>query len=339
MKKWVLSIVGAAILAPQLTTHAAAVDQTDIVNYSQNYIGTPYQMGASTNTTSAFDCSSYLQHIYSSIGIDLPRTTIEQANVGEHVSRADLQKGDIIVFAGTYRPGISHTGMYIGGNQFISAKSSTGVSIASLDNPYWGPKYHSTRRVINEPTQKEIAIRESYIYIDVPNDHWAQNAIENLSNQEIILGKTDGTFAPRDAITREQAAMMIDRYFDLEGSPHQPYSDVDTDRSGASAIAAVTESGIMQGYKDETFRPEEDINREEIAAILYRAMPELEIDETIDMSESFSDLDEDQWSIDEINTVSQNEIILGYQNGTFGPADDTTRAQFATMLDRASKIE
>lgn len=117
----------------------------NIINESKKYLGIPYLYGGST--TSGFDCSGYTQYVYRKFGISLSRSSVGQANNGSRVSKNNLQPGDLVIFEGTYKPGPSHTGIYLGNDMFITATSSKGISIASLNSSYWGSHYAYGRRV------------------------------------------------------------------------------------------------------------------------------------------------------------------------------------------------
>jgi cell wall-associated NlpC family hydrolase len=68
-------------------------------------------------------------------------------NSGVRVTRSNLQVGDILIFANTYKAGPSHAAIYIGGGRFIHAENeSTGVTISSLSTSYWGSRYYSAVR-------------------------------------------------------------------------------------------------------------------------------------------------------------------------------------------------
>ncbi|MFP3728529.1 NlpC/P60 family protein [Priestia filamentosa] len=108
--------------------------------------GIPYVWGGATH--SGFDCSGFILHLFKEEGINsLPRNSADIYKHGIYVSKSNLQPGDIVFFKNTYRPGISHMGIYIGNNQFVHASSSKGTTITSLDNSYFGPRYAGAKRI------------------------------------------------------------------------------------------------------------------------------------------------------------------------------------------------
>ena len=114
---------------------------TNIVAEASKHIGTPYKWGG--QTTAGFDCSGFIQYVFKQQGISVPRTAASQHSAGSSVS--NLQVGDVVFFE-TYKAGPSHNGIYIGNNQFIHSGSSTGVTITSMDNSYWKPRYLGAKR-------------------------------------------------------------------------------------------------------------------------------------------------------------------------------------------------
>ncbi|HET8631183.1 MAG TPA: NlpC/P60 family protein, partial [Thermomicrobiales bacterium] len=76
------------------------------------------------------------------------RTTFEQAFAGVHVDRDQLRPGDLVFFANTYAPGITHVGIYLGAGRWVTAEDEdTGVVVLSLDSPYWSAHYAGARRI------------------------------------------------------------------------------------------------------------------------------------------------------------------------------------------------
>ncbi len=124
----------------------ANVSEHPIVTTAKKYIGVPYLWAGTT--PAGFDCSGYTQYVFRQHGISLNRTTQTQYQQGSYVAKSDLQPGDLVFFQNTYRPGISHVGIYVGDGNFIHASSSRGVVIQALSDAYWAPRYYGARRFL-----------------------------------------------------------------------------------------------------------------------------------------------------------------------------------------------
>jgi cell wall-associated NlpC family hydrolase len=105
--------------------------------------GKPYALGGVG--PSSFDCSGLTQWAMARVGIQLPRTSFQQASAGVHVDRAAIQAGDLVFFDAN-GPGASHVGIATGPTTAISA-TSHGVREHSTVGPYWGAHYYGARRV------------------------------------------------------------------------------------------------------------------------------------------------------------------------------------------------
>lgn len=116
-----------------------------LIQTASRYMGVPYVFGGTT--PNGFDCSGFTRFVFANYGIQLPRAADEQYDVGQSVSYNRLQPGDLVFFS-TYAPGASHSGIYLGNGQFISATSSRGVAIDRMESSYWGARYIGARRVL-----------------------------------------------------------------------------------------------------------------------------------------------------------------------------------------------
>lgn len=108
--------------------------------------GVRYRLGGSSKR--GIDCSAFVQRTFrEQFGLELPRSTNEQRDIGKSVSRSDLRTGDLVLF----RAGSTgrHVGIYIGNDQFVHASTSSGVTISNLSEPYWKKRYNQARRVLN----------------------------------------------------------------------------------------------------------------------------------------------------------------------------------------------
>jgi len=100
--------------------------------------GTPYRLGGSSKR--GIDCSAFTQVTYrQQFGLPLPRTTEQQAEYGQQVSRSEMVSGDLVLFKTGFS--VRHVGIYVGNGQFLHASTSRGVMISRLDNPYWKKHY------------------------------------------------------------------------------------------------------------------------------------------------------------------------------------------------------
>jgi len=116
-----------------------------VIQTALRYTGVPYSFGGTT--PNGFDCSGFTRFVFAQSGISLPRMADEQYEIGQRVAANRLQVGDLVFFT-TYEEGASHTGIYLGNGQFISATSSRGVAVNSLFSGYWGARYIGARRVL-----------------------------------------------------------------------------------------------------------------------------------------------------------------------------------------------
>lgn len=92
-----------------------------VVAAATKYLGVPYQWGG-TDPKSGLDCSGLTQRVFADVGIDLPRTSSQQATAGRPVANlADAKPGDLVFFDYSSRPGIDHVGIYVGDGKMIAA--------------------------------------------------------------------------------------------------------------------------------------------------------------------------------------------------------------------------
>ncbi|MEN2464883.1 NlpC/P60 family protein [Ornithinibacillus sp. FSL M8-0202] len=119
----------------------APANYTGIIQTAQEHIGTPYVWGGSS--PGGFDCSGFIQYVYSVNDVTIPRTVSDIWNFATPVN--SLSVGDIVFFE-TYKPGPSHAGIYIGNNQFIHA-SLDGVEVSNMDESYWQTRYLGAKRI------------------------------------------------------------------------------------------------------------------------------------------------------------------------------------------------
>ena len=131
-----------------IDTHDATPDK--IIKTARQYLGVPHCMGGTT--MKCMDCSGLLVAVFAGHGIQLPHNSEEQARYGRVITgMEDLRKGDMVFFIRSYKTNhfITHSGIFLGDNKFIHTSSSDGVTITSLDDPWWNERYLFGTRVFD----------------------------------------------------------------------------------------------------------------------------------------------------------------------------------------------
>ncbi|MFK2826761.1 alpha/beta fold hydrolase [Bacillus sp. B190/17] len=169
-------------------------------------------------------------------------------------------------------------------------------------------------------------------FSDVNSNFWAYKEIKYIAEKGYINGYPNGTFQPNRAVTRAQAAKILANalQFDEKSVTDKTvFKDVGEGNEFLPYIRFLHQKGIMSGYTDGTFQPNEPLTRAQIARILATAFqlkgnPE----------KPFKDVRKDHWAAHYIDALAANGIAAGNSNGTFGPAEQVTRAQTAAFLYR-----
>ena len=142
-----LNVFMAAGIEKEINTHNTSADE--IIKTAQKYLGVPHCMGGTT--MKCMDCSGLLFTVFARYGISLPHNSEEQARYGIIIAGMnELKKGDLLFFIKSYKTNlfITHSGIYIGNNKFIHASSRNGVTITSIDDPWWKQRYIFGTRVL-----------------------------------------------------------------------------------------------------------------------------------------------------------------------------------------------
>ncbi len=163
----------------------------------------------------------------------------------------------------------------------------------------------------------------------IPN--WAEDAIKKLTEQGIIKGNDDGSFAPNKGVNRAELAKIIvlATGIEVKETAHRHFSDVPPGAWFHPYVEAIYDKGWINGYPDGTFKPDWGINRAEIAKIVANAF---ELSELNIGSYNFQDVNRKDWFFPFVQKVYQNQIMTHDGRGYFFPGENLKRAQAAKIV-------
>ncbi|THU38526.1 NlpC/P60 family protein [Niastella caeni] len=120
-----------------------------LYTFIDKWMKTPYKYGG--NDENGIDCSAFIQRLLNDVyNIQVPRTSAQQfftKNVEPFHDNSYFSEGDLVFFCTVPGNPISHVGMYLRNRYFINASTSSGVSLANLDDPYWKKRFVAAGRV------------------------------------------------------------------------------------------------------------------------------------------------------------------------------------------------
>lgn len=139
------AVPGTPIIPRPPAGPAGGADGYSISSTALSLRGAPYRNGGTD--PQGFDCSGFVQYVFSQHGLKLPRDVRNQFDKGKDVDPTTLEPGDLVFFT-TVAPGASHVGILIGGSQFVHAPSSAGVvRVENLSSPYWASRFVGAKRM------------------------------------------------------------------------------------------------------------------------------------------------------------------------------------------------
>ena len=168
--------------------------------------------------------------------------------------------------------------------------------------------------------------------------HWAENDVIYLQRKNIILSSS-GNFLPENNITRAEFAVYITRILSLKSddSAAGKFTDLNSDAYYYQAVISAASAGLINGKTENTFAPNEAITRQEMAALMLRALNKVnkvpvDYDNALD---NFGDRSRvSDWAQSSCAAIVKAGLIVGKQNNCFCPQDTTTRAEAVVILAR-----
>ena len=176
----------------------------------------------------------------------------------------------------------------------------------------------------------------SATFSDLGNTNWARPAIEEMSKMGYIGGYEDGTFKPSKEITRAELLTIINKMNNFTEEAEITFTDVSSTNWAYREIRKAVAAGYVAGFNDNTFKPNENVTREQIAVMLNNLYKLEEKDRNINIA----DIDQiASWAKTAVKNVVSNGIMNGYSDGTFGGKRRITRAEGVVALHNISNSD
>jgi hypothetical protein len=204
------------------------------------------------------------------------------------------------------------------------------------------------------PANGQITIRDvpadrDEIFDDVPLDFWAYSQTKGCVDAGIVSGYDDGLYHPDWPVTRDQMAVYISRALaggddnvpDFTDTPTFP--DVDETHWALDYVEYAVEQGVVGGYEDGTYQPDNPVTRDQMAVYVARALvaPSGEAglaDYVPADPRNFPDVPDGFWSYRHVEYCVENGVVAGYEDGYYHPEITVTRDQMAVYVARAFNL-
>lgn len=232
-----------------------------------------------------------------------------------------VKNANCVVFASeTLVSGETYT-LYVGGAESATATAAEGTGNGGMGG------------LGGQPTGQTQTTRTG-TFQDVTSEKWYYQAVEYVSLRGIMNGISSQSFAPDTGLTR---AMLVQMLYNMETAPQAgsaSFTDVKSDAWYAAAVSWAASNGIVDGYEDGSFAPEDVVTREQAALILYRyaAYMGYSTSDKNDLTGYQDTAAVSSYALEALRWANAAGIVNGTDSGALLPQGSTTRAQAATML-------
>lgn len=166
---------------------------------------------------------------------------------------------------------------------------------------------------------------------DLQNAKWAEASIQKMVEKGYVGGFPDGTFRPSASISRAEFMAIINKMNNFTEEADVEFKDVSKSHWAYNEIRKAVKAGYASGFPDGTFKPGAPVTREQAAAIIS-SLYEFENNAN---SVAIKDLSKvSPWAADSVAKMLSNNIMSGYQDGSFGGKNPMNRAECIVVLDR-----
>lgn len=264
------------------------------------------------------------------------RTITIQSSFGGKVTASASQaaQGKVITLTALPNSG------YVLKSLTVTTASGTSVPVANQSSG----KYTFTMPAAAVTVKAVFAAQETdpdFPFADVAKGSWYYEGVRYAYENGLMSGTGEGTFSPDLPTGR---GMLVTILYRLAGSPaagSASFTDVAKGQWYADGVAWASANGVVSGYPDGSFRPNDTITREQMAAILYQyARIQGKLDDSRADQSIFSDLDSlSAYAKEPMSWAVAQGLFSGVSADTLAPGGSTTRAQAAVILTAFSKAQ
>ena len=196
------------------------------------------------------------------------------------------------------------------------------------------PFTHASQYAIVIDDHSHATVPVSDIFIDIAPDAWYKDAVQYAYDNGLMTGVSATEFAPEATTTRAMIVSILARLENVTSAESAGFSDVSDGDWYATAVNWAANVGVVNGYEDNTFRPNTAITREQLAAILmnYAAYKGEDVSARADLS-NYTD-QPSIWATETMQWAVAEGLISGVTNTQLQPQGNATRAQVAAILQR-----
>ena len=195
------------------------------------------------------------------------------------------------------------------------------------------PFTHASQYAIVIDDHSHATVDVSDLFIDIAPNAWYKGAVQYAYDNGLMTGVSDTEFAPEATTTRAMIVSILARLEGVERAEAAGFADVN-DEWYATAVNWAANVGVVNGYEDNTFRPNQPITREQLAAILmnYANYKGQDVSNRADLT-SYTD-QPSAWANEAMQWAVAEGLISGVTNDELQPQASATRAQVAAILQR-----
>ena len=259
---------------------------------------------------------------------------VEKSENGTATAPEKAAKGDKVTVTTTPAEGYK--------TDVITVKTGKGINVPVTDKSFTMPDANVTITVTFVEGEEPVdpSTPSSDLFSDVPSTHWAYSFIKEMKDLGIVNGVSNTEFAPDANITRAEFAKMVAQAFGLKATATESvFTDCTASDWYTPFVIAGTEAGILKGISDTEFGANQQITRQDICTVLGRI---LDAENTISAAadSSFTDIDQvADYAVAAVKAFVAAGVVNGYEDGTFRPTANATRAEVSKILCSVLKLD